>query len=149
MAVGVAHNASVNEPIVIGLLRVSPRDILGAGLMQSLKVQLKGRSVHFVGMGGPLMQTEGLETLADFELLAVNGFREPLLRLPSLYKLYRRLAATFIDRRIDAFVGIDFNVFNFILERRLKRRASRRHTMSVHRFTLGVADVRKSGALCG
>ena len=36
--------------------------------------------------------------------------------------LYRRLAATFIDRRIDAFVGIDFNVFNFILERRLKRR---------------------------
>lgn len=122
MAVGVAHNASVNEPIVIGLLAGEPSgDILGAGLMQSIKVQLKGRSVHFVGMGGPLMQTEGLETLADFELLAVNGFREPLLRLPSLYKLYRRLAATFIDRRIDAFVGIDFNVFNFILERRLKR----------------------------
>ena len=122
MAVGVAHNASVNEPIVIGLLAGEPSgDILGAGLMQSLKVQLKGRSVHFVGMGGPLMQAEGLETLADFELLAVNGFREPLLRLPSLYKLYRRLAATFMDRRIDAFVGIDFNVFNFILERRLKR----------------------------
>ena len=122
VAAGVAHNASVNEPIVIGLLAGEPSgDILGAGLMQSLKVQLKGRSVHFVGMGGPLMQAEGLETLADFELLAVNGFREPLLRLPSLYKLYRRLAATFMDRRIDAFVGIDFNVFNFILERRLKR----------------------------
>ena len=85
-------------------------------------MQLKGSDVHFVGMGGPLMQAEGLETLADFESLAVNGFREPLLRFPSLYMLYRRLAATFIDRRIDAFVGIDFNVFNFILERRLKRR---------------------------
>ena len=27
------------------------------------------------------MQAEGLETLADFESLAVNGFREPLLRI--------------------------------------------------------------------
>lgn len=123
VAAGVAHNASVNEPIVIGLLAGEPSgDILGAGLMQSLKMQLKRSDVHFVGMGGPLMQAEGLETLADFESLAVNGFREPLLRFPSLYMLYRRLAATFIDRRIDAFVGIDFNVFNFILERRLKRR---------------------------
>jgi lipid-A-disaccharide synthase len=51
----------------------------------------------------------------------VNGFREPFLRLPNLYQLYRRLAAAFIERRIDAFVGIDFNVFNFILEGRLKR----------------------------
>ena len=80
VAAGVAHNASVNEPIVIGLLAGEPSgDILGAGLMQSLKMQLKGSDVHFVGMGGPLMQAEGLETLADFESLAVNGFREPLL----------------------------------------------------------------------
>ena len=122
VAVGVAHNGLVNEPILIGLLAGEPSgDILGAGLMQSLKAQLKPHAVHFVGMGGPLMQAEGLETLADFESLAVNGFREPLLRLPNLYQLYRRLAAAFIERRIDAFVGIDFNVFNFILEGRLKR----------------------------
>lgn len=122
VAVGVAHNLPVNEPILIGLLAGEPSgDILGAGLMQSLKAQLTTHAVHFVGMGGPLMQAQGLETLADYEALAVNGFREPLLRLPSLYKLYRRLAATFIERRIDAFVGIDFNVFNFMLEGRLKR----------------------------
>ena len=122
VAVGVAHNPSVSEPIRIGLLAGEPSgDMLGAGLMQSLKAQLQPHAVHFVGMGGPLMQAEGLETLADFDALAVNGFREPLVRLPSLYKLYRRLAATFIERRIDAFVGIDFNVFNFILEGRLKR----------------------------
>ena len=51
MAAGVAHNASVNEPIVIGLLAGEPSgDILGAGLMQSLKMQLKER-VH--GHGWP------------------------------------------------------------------------------------------------
>ncbi len=122
MAVGVAHNGSVNEPILIGLLAGEPSgDILGAGLMRSLKAKLNPHAVHFVGVGGPLMQVEGLETLADFESLAVNGFREPFLRLPNLYQLYRRLAASFSERRIDAFVGIDFNVFNFILEGRLKR----------------------------
>ncbi len=121
-AVGVAHKLPGNEPILIGLLAGEPSgDILGAGLMQSLKSQLKPHTVRFVGVGGPLMQAEGLETLADFESLAVNGFRDPLLRLPALYRLYRRLAATFIERRVDAFVGIDFNVFNFILEGRLKR----------------------------
>ena len=75
------------------------------------------------------MQAEGLETLADFESLAVNGFRDPLLRLPALYRLYRRLAATFIERRVDAFVGIDFNVFNFILEGRLKTSWHRNGTL--------------------
>ena len=144
-AVGVAHKLPGNEPILIGLLAGEPSGgILGAGLMQSLKSQLMPHTVRFVGVGGPLMQAEGLETLADFESLAVNGFRDPLLRLPALYRLYRRLAATFIERRVDAFVGIDFNVFNFILEGRLKRHgiATARY-VSARRCTLGAADARK------
>ena len=151
VAVGVAHNPPVSEPIRIGLLAGEPSgDMLGAGLMQSLKVQLQPHAVHFVGMGGPLMQAEGLETLADFDALAVNGFREPLVRLPSLYKLYRRLAATFIERRIDAFVGIDFNVFNFILEGRLKRHGiATAHYVSPSVYAWRRGRTKKSGALCG
>ena len=67
------------------------------------------------------MQAAGLICLADFETLSMNGFREPIMRLPELYRMYRELSTTLVEARVDAFVGIDFNVFNFLLEARLKR----------------------------
>ena len=113
---------SSKEPVVIGLLAGEPSgDLLGAGLMTALRAMLQDREVTFMGVGGTRMQAAGLICLADFETLSVNGFREPILRLPQLYRLYRELSTTLVEARIDAFVGIDFNVFNFILEARLKR----------------------------
>ena len=121
-AVEVAYRSPQARRIVIGLLAGEPSgDNLGAGLMQALKAHLGEQSVSFIGVGGPSMQAEGLQVLADFETLVVHGFREPLLRLPALYRLYRSLAATLVQHKVDAFVGIDFNVFNLMLERRLKR----------------------------
>jgi lipid-A-disaccharide synthase len=107
--------------ITLGLLAgEASGDSLGAGLMMALKEQYGG-TIRFIGVGGPRMEAQGLECLADFDALSVNGFKEPILRLPALLGLYRSLARTFIDECIDAFVGIDFNVFNFLLEARLKR----------------------------
>ena len=107
--------------ITLGLLAgEASGDILGAGLMMALKARYEG-TIRFIGVGGPLMQAQGLECMADFDTLSVNGFKEPLLRLPALIRLYRSLAKGFIDEGVDAFVGIDFNVFNFLLEGRLKR----------------------------
>ncbi len=110
------------RPLTIGLLAgEASGDNLGAGLMQALKARLHDRAVTFVGMGGPGMRAQGLEPLADFSMLSINGFKEPVLRLPQLYRLYRSLANTMIARQVDVFVGIDFNVFNLLLEGRLKR----------------------------
>ena len=107
--------------ITLGLLAgEASGDILGAGLMTALKTQYDG-TIRFIGVGGPRMQAQGLECMADFDALSVNGFKEPLLRLPALIRLYRSLAKRFVDEGVDAFVGIDFNVFNFLLEGRLKR----------------------------
>ena len=64
----------------------------------------------------------GLEPVADMDLLAVNGFRDPIIRLPTLLQLLRRLNRHFRSERVDALVGVDFNVFNLILERGVKRR---------------------------
>ena len=75
---------------------------------------LQDREVTFMGVGGARMQAAGLICLADFETLSVNGFREPIMRLPELYRMYRELSTTLIEARVDAFVGIDFNVFNFL-----------------------------------
>ena len=109
--------------IKIGLLAGEPSgDNLAAGLMNAMGEALgSGEKIEFVGVGGPAMMAQGLRSLAAFDSLAVNGFKEPLLRLPQLWRLYRQLAQTFKDEDIDAFVGIDFNVFNFLLEKRLRK----------------------------
>ncbi|MEM7097039.1 MAG: lipid-A-disaccharide synthase [Pseudomonadota bacterium] len=97
-------------------------DNLGAGLMRELKAQTSPSiNIEFVGIGGPGMQAQGLCSLADIEQLNVNGFREPLQKLPSLLKLLRFLVNEFVTRGVDVFIGVDFNVFNFLLETRLKK----------------------------
>ncbi|MCB1683259.1 MAG: lipid-A-disaccharide synthase [Pseudomonadales bacterium] len=95
-------------------------DRLGAGLMRVLRQRQPG--VRFVGIGGPLMLAEGLESLAHMDRLAVNGFVEPVRRLPDLVRLLRLLYRTFTQQQPTAFIGVDFNVFNFLIERLLKRR---------------------------
>lgn len=98
-------------------------DVLGRGLMAELKQRHPG--ARFIGIGGPGMVAEGLESLAPMERLAVNGFIDPIRRLPELVGILRRLIARYRTERPDVFVGVDFNVFNLLLERRLKRRGIR------------------------
>ena len=108
----------------IGLLAGEPSgDNLGAGLMRELK-RLHPRAT-FVGVGGAGMLSEGLEALHAMERLSVNGFVDPILRLPELVGLLRKLRDQMVQRQVDAFVGVDFNVFNLLLERLLKRRGIR------------------------
>ncbi len=76
----------------------------------------------FTGIGGTRMLEHGLEPVAPMDLMAVNGFRDPVVRLPALVQLLRRLNRHFRTERVDALVGVDFNVFNLILERGVKRR---------------------------
>lgn len=76
---------------------------------------------RFVGIGGAAMRTAGLEPLAAFDQLAVNGFREPLAKLPSLLRLLLRLRRELLAWPVDLFIGVDFNVFNLLLEAKLKR----------------------------
>lgn len=94
-------------------------DLLGASLMAGIRAQRP--DVLFVGVGGPAMMEQGLKSLAPINEFEVNGFVEPLKRLPRLLSLLRRLTRELADQA-DVFVGIDFNVFNLLLERRLKGR---------------------------
>lgn len=100
-------------------------DILGARLMAAIRVRRP--DARFTGVGGEGMLAEGLAPVAPLSALCVNGFVDPLRRLPSLVRLLRALRRRFTGEdgrgeRVDVAVGVDFNVFNLMLERRVRAR---------------------------
>lgn len=94
-------------------------DILGSGLMQSLKA--RHPQIEFMGVGGPRMEAEGLRSYFPMERLSVMGLFEVLGRLFELLLRRRRLRRTLIAARPDVFIGIDAPDFNLGLELQLRR----------------------------
>ena len=108
-------------PLKIGILAgEASGDNLGAGLMTELSALHP--HVEFVGVGGPRMVEQGLRALYPMDRLSVNGFVDPVRRLPELLRMLLGLRDELLEEQVSAFVGVDFNVFNLLLERRLKKR---------------------------
>ncbi len=81
-------------------------DRLGAALMRGLKAEA-AENIEFYGVGGPLMQAEGLDSLFDMNELAIFGLLEVL---PKYLPLKRRLEETARDvlaKAPDALITID------------------------------------------
>ncbi|CAI8958420.1 Lipid-A-disaccharide synthase [Pseudomonas fluorescens] len=94
-------------------------DILGAGLMRALKT--RHPAVEFIGVGGPLMQAEGLTSYFPMERLSVMGLVEVLGRLRELLARRKKLVADLIDAKPDVFIGIDAPDFNLNIELKLRQ----------------------------
>ncbi|PCJ40397.1 MAG: lipid-A-disaccharide synthase [SAR86 cluster bacterium] len=110
----------MSKTLRIGILAgESSGDILGAGLMQALKSQHS--DISFEGIGGPLMEGQGLQSMVPMERLSVMGLIEPLKRLPELLKIRKTLIKYFLNHQPDVFIGIDSPDFNLNIERQLKQ----------------------------
>ena len=94
-------------------------DILGSRVIAALRSRCSALEVE--GIGGPLMQAQGLTSLFEMERLSVMGFVEPIKRLPELLRMRRALYRTFCDNPPDVFLGIDSPDFNLHLEYQLRR----------------------------
>lgn len=96
-------------------------DALGAKLMAEIKSRL-GEGVAFQGVGGDLMQEEGLVSLFPLSEVAVMGPINILKQLPRLVARVKETARDAIAARPDAVVIIDSPEFTHPIAKRIRRR---------------------------
>src|SRR6266852_8677971 len=118
---------SVNEPggvpnprTVMLVVGEPSGDQLGAQLMAGLKKIARDR-VRIVGVGGPAMSAEGLESLFPLDATSVMGLREVVPRIPAILKRVREASDFALKTRPDLVVLIDSPDFTHRIAQRVKR----------------------------
>jgi len=94
-------------------------DILGSGLMRAIKT--RHPDAQFIGVGGPLMEAEGMVSYFPMERLSVMGLVEVLGRLRELLAKRKVLIQTLINEKPDVLIGIDAPDFTLNIELQLRR----------------------------
>jgi lipid-A-disaccharide synthase len=95
-------------------------DERGAGLVRALKRRL-GQGARFVGVGGPHMAAEGVESPFDITELSVLGLVEGLMAYPRVVRRADETAALASRERPDAAILIDSWGFTLRVAQRLRR----------------------------
>jgi len=107
------------EKIKIGIIAAEHSgDRLGAKLIESLKAVYE---VELFGLAGPEVSAHSIFTPStmNYQDLHVMGLIDPLLNLPKLLSLRKRLLNLFVAKDIDIFVGVDSPDFNMFFHKRL------------------------------
>jgi lipid-A-disaccharide synthase len=104
-------------------------DRLGAALMAGLK-QLAGEEIVFNGIGGPLMQAEGLVPLFPMEELSVIGLTEIVANYRRLARRVTDTAEAVVAENPDALITIDIPEFSLRVAAKVKAGAP--HLPTIH-----------------
>ena len=98
-------------------------DRLGANLIKALK-NLDEVEVEVFGLGGPEVSSLGISTPngMKYQDLQVMGLVDPLLKLPKLLSIRKKLTALFLNQKIDIFIGVDSPDFNMYFHKKLNGR---------------------------
>ncbi|MEM7124206.1 MAG: lipid-A-disaccharide synthase [Pseudomonadota bacterium] len=107
------------EPLVYLIAGEPSGDVLGARLIEGLR-ELTGGKVRITGIGGPLMEAEGLDSLFPIDALSIMGIVEVVPRIPKVLGLIRRTVADIRERQPDVVVAIDSKAFSYRVARKLK-----------------------------
>lgn len=94
-------------------------DRLGAALMRGLKAECSD-NIEFCGVGGPLMQAEGLTSLFDMNELAIFGLLEVLPKYRHLKRRMEETALDMLSKAPDALITIDSPGFCLRLAARVR-----------------------------
>ena len=99
-------------------------DKLGAALMAGLKELAP--DITFKGVGGPLMQAEGMESLFAMDELSVMGIAEVLPKYPALRRRLHETAQDVLAWKPDALLTIDSPDFSLRLAKLVKAQSDTR-----------------------
>ena len=117
---------ALGEPVTLRLFLVAGEasgDRLGAALIRGLR-EVSGQELELHGIGGPLMEAEGLTSLFPMEELSVMGLTEILPRLRSLLARVSQTAEAVLEIRPDALITIDSPEFSLRVAAKVKARAA-------------------------
>lgn len=106
-------------PLIFLLAGETSGDHLGAGLMQALHHARP--QIRFSGVGGPLMQATGLQSLYPMSDLAVMGIMPVIARLPLLLRRLDETIAAIIAQRPDCLVIIDSPDFTHRVAKKVRK----------------------------
>ena len=93
-------------------------DRLGGVLMSELKHL--DANITFVGLGGPKMQKEGLDSTFDIEETNVMGLVEVLPRIPNILRRINEMALLAEAENVDALITIDAPDFCLRVAKKVK-----------------------------
>jgi lipid-A-disaccharide synthase len=117
----VTSGTKTRRPLTIALIAgESSGDQLGARLIRELHRQAAA-PVRFVGVGGPLMEAEGLKSLFSMADIAVNGLIPVIKRLPLLIRRISQTARFIAAEQPHAVIHIDAQDFNQRVAKRLHK----------------------------
>lgn len=106
--------------LTIALVAGEPSgDRLGGALMQAIKARAPG--TRFVGVGGPDMAAQGLQSVLPIDELAIIGLVAILQRLPAIFRHIRAAADAVIAARPDILVIIDSPEFTHRVAKRVRQ----------------------------
>jgi len=95
-------------------------DLHGTKLVQSLKKN--SPSLQIKAVAGPLMRSEGVDTLLKMEQFAVMGFTDVFLALPRLIGLFKQVRDSILINQPIKVILIDYPEFNLLLAKALRKR---------------------------
>ena len=96
----------------------SSGDKLGGPLINSLKTHFP--KAQFIGVGGPHMIKEGLDSIFSLDRISVMGFIEVIKHLPKLLRIMRKTVDTIKNIRPDRIILVDYPGFNLRLAKKVK-----------------------------
>ena len=103
----------------IGIVSAEPSgDLLGSKILS--KIKEKFENIEVIGVGGGALTEHNVST--DREMLEIMGLVDPILNFQKITNYRNNLIKTFVDEKIDIFIGIDAPDFNFDIHKKLQKK---------------------------